>query len=78
MSVNYVSDSSGKKIAVQIPITDWQEIKNRYPDIDNIESELPQWQKNIIDKRLKEIENNPASVQDIEGLFEELDKEIES
>ncbi len=77
MSVNYVSDSSGETIAIQIPIDDWKKIKNKYPDVDDIDGDIPQWQKDMIDKRLKVIEDNPDSVQDIEGLFEELDKDME-
>ena len=76
MSVNYVSDSLGETIAVQIPISDWKKIKNKYPDVDDLSHDLPQWQKDMIDYRLKAIEQNPDSIQDIEGLFAELDKEI--
>ena len=77
MSVNYLSDSAGETIAVQISIDDWKKIKNKYPDVDDIDGDLPQWQKDMIDKRLKAIEDDPQSIMDIEGLFEELDKEIE-
>jgi hypothetical protein len=77
MSVNYVSDSAGETIAVQISINDWKRIKNKYPDIDSLDTDIPQWQKDLIDRRLKSIEEHPESVKDIEGLFEELDKEID-
>ncbi len=77
MSVNYLSDSAGETIAVQISIDDWKKIKNKYPDVDDLEGDLPQWQKDMIDRRLKAIENDPASIMDIDGLFKELDKEIE-
>lgn len=77
MPVNYVSDSVGETIAVQIPINDWKKIKDKYPDVDDLDGDLPQWQKDMIDRRMKAIEDDPASVMDIEGLFDELDKEIE-
>ncbi len=77
MSLNYLSDSAGETIAVQIPIDDWKKIKNKYPDVDDLEGDLPQWQKDMIDRRLKIIENDPQSILDIEGLFDELDKEID-
>lgn len=76
MPVNYVSDSLGETIAVQIPISDWKKIKNKYPDVDDLNHSLPQWQKDLIDKRLKTIEENPDSIKDIQDLFDELDKEI--
>ena len=74
MSVNYLSDSAGETIAVQIPIDEWKKIKDKYPDVDDLDGDLPQWQKDLIDNRLKEIENDPKSVMDIEGLFEELER----
>ena len=43
---------------------------------DHNDGNLPQWQKDMIDRRKKTIENDPDSVQDIKGLFEELDREI--
>ncbi|MCD6012080.1 MAG: putative addiction module component family protein [Flavipsychrobacter sp.] len=76
MSVNYLSDNRGETIAVQIPIEDWKKIKNKYPDVDDIDGELPQWQKDLIDKRLNAISQDPNSIQDIQGLFDELDKEV--
>jgi len=77
MPVNYLSDSAGETIAVQIPIDDWKKIKNKYPDVDDIDGDLPQWQKDMIDRRMKAMEEDPQSILDIDGLFEELDKEIE-
>ena len=77
MSVNYLSDSAGETIAVQIPIDDWKKIKNKYPDVDDIDGDLPQWQKDMIDRRMKATDEDPDTVRDIEGLFRELDKEIE-
>ena len=76
MSVNYVSDNSGATIAIQIPIEDWKRIKDKYPDIDASTDDVPEWQIRLMRERLRIIENDPESIQDIEGLFEELDKEI--
>lgn len=77
MSLNYVSDNNGATIAIQIPIEDWKRIKNKYPDIDDPNNDVPEWQMKLMEKRLKEIEKDPLSVQDISGLFEELDKELD-
>ncbi len=40
-----------------------------------IEEDLPQWQKDVIDKDLKEIADNPQYLRPISELFDELDKE---
>ncbi len=77
MSVNYVSDNSGATIAIQIPIEDWKRIKEKYPDIDSPEDGTPEWQMKLMKQRLKMIEKDPESIMDIDGLFEELDKEID-
>ncbi|OQP55963.1 hypothetical protein A4H97_20465 [Niastella yeongjuensis] len=75
MSVNYVSDNSGQTIAVQISIEDWKRIKNKYPDVDELDGPLPEWQKQLIDQRLAAIAQNPDRLHPIDELFSELDKE---
>ncbi len=73
MSLQYISDNSGHTTAVIIPIEEWNGIRSKYPGIDAIEGELPQWQKDMIDARLKEIAEHPERMQPIEELFAELD-----
>ena len=75
MSVNYVSDNSGQTIAVQISIEDWKRIKDKYPDVDELDGPLPEWQKQLIDQRLAAIDQNPDRLKPIDELFSELDKE---
>ncbi len=75
MSLQYIANNSGNKMAVVIPINDWNEIKNKYPDVETIEGELPQWQKQLIDTRLKIIGENPERLHPIEELFDELNTE---
>lgn len=74
-SINYVSDFNGVPIAVQIPIEEWSRIKNKYPEIDDLNNELPGWQRTLIDRRLAMIKEDPTSLRPIEGLLDELDKE---
>jgi len=74
MSVQYLSDEQGHITAVQLPIKEWELIKTKYPDISHLDTELPEWQKNIIDARLADIKNNPDRIRPISELFEELDK----
>jgi hypothetical protein len=75
MLLQYISDDSGHKTAVIIPIEQWNIIKTEYPDIESIEGDLPQWQKDLIDVRLKKIADNPECLRPIEELFEELDRD---
>ena len=75
MSLQYIADSSGHPTAVIIPINDWNGIRDKYPDVENIEGELPQWQKDLIDARLKEIADDPSCLHPIEDLFNDLDND---
>ena len=76
MNVQYISDNLGNKIAVVVAIEDWTLIKNNYPDIENLEDELPQGQKDLIDDRLEAIAKKPDRLKPIEGLFKELKRKI--
>ena len=73
MSVQYLSNKDGQITTVQIPINEWEVIKDKYPDIE-FDTSLPEWQKELIDNRLELINKNPQSVQSIEGLMKELDR----
>ncbi|MBO9572425.1 MAG: addiction module protein [Chitinophagaceae bacterium] len=75
MPINYVSDNKGATIAVQISIEDWKQIKNKYPDVDDLDKTIPEWQKKLIDQRLKAIAQDPSRLKPIDELFNELDKE---
>ena len=74
MSVQYLSNEKGHITAVQVPIKEWEMIKSKYPDIDGIGSALAQWQKDIIDARLDDLQKNPDRIRPISELMEELDK----
>ena len=70
MPVNYVSDNTGATIA------EWIRIKNKYPDVDDdFDNQLPGWQKELIDTRLRLIEEHPERLKPVEELFDELDNE---
>ncbi len=74
MSIQYVSNEKGKVTAVQLPIKEWERIKKQYPDIENIDAELPDWQKSLLDERLDAIAKDRHKVRPIEGLLAELDR----
>jgi hypothetical protein len=48
-------------------------IKSKYPDIE-LSISLPEWQIELIDKRLASIKENPESIRPITELLEELDR----
>lgn len=72
MNIQFISDNSGRKTAIQLPIEEWELIKKRYPDVENLVADIPDWQKDILDHRLSLIEQNPNSIRPINELFDEL------
>ena len=74
MRTQIIQDSSGLPTGVFIPIEDWENIKKHYPNIENVDQELPQWQKDILDIRLADL-NNPDKLEPIDELFKVLDSE---
>jgi len=76
MRTQIIQDHNGLPTGVFIPIEDWENIKMKYPDIDKINQDIPQWQKDILDKRLDDYKNNPDNFKPIEELFDILDQDI--
>ncbi|MGC4129778.1 MAG: addiction module protein [Bergeyella sp.] len=76
MKTQEIQDHNGVPTGVFIPIKEWEKIKSLYPDIDSLEDELPDWEKDFIDQRLEAIAKNPERLQPIEKLFEELNRKI--
>ena len=77
MSLQYLSDENGQIIAVQVPITDWEILRRKYPEIEASASDLPDWQKALIDSRLRAIEENPGRILPFDSLPAELDRNQE-
>lgn len=71
MSLQYLQDNNGTTTAVLIPIDEWKRITEKYNDLE----EIPQWQKNLIDDRLKHLEKNPQSVTSLEDFFTDIETE---
>ena len=65
-------DQQGQPMGVFIPMRTWDTIILQYPDIEAFNTDLPQWEKDFIDKRLEMIQNNPERLQPIEMLLETL------
>ncbi len=69
MSIKFLSDSLGTITDIVIPIDDWQEITNKYPDLTNLINDIPEWQKKLLNERLEFIKNHPDSLRPIEELL---------
>jgi hypothetical protein len=72
MKLSVLTDNAGKQTSVVIPMEDWMLIKRDYPDIEDITTEMPQWEKDLIDQRLDAIAQNPQRIQSGDALLDEL------
>jgi hypothetical protein len=52
---------------------DWNELRKRHPDADELEGDIPQWQKDILDHRMLLLKQNPEQVTSMEDFLKELD-----
>ncbi|CAN1536172.1 Conserved hypothetical protein CHP02574, addiction module [Flavobacteriaceae bacterium] len=78
MKLQYLSDNFGNKTAVVIPISDWEKITKKHKDlVEELEvPTIPEWHKDIIDKRLKDYKENPNNVTEFDSFCDELEKEL--
>lgn len=76
MRTQIIQDHNGLPTGVFIPIEEWENIKRKYPDIEKNNDDLPQWQKDVLDKRLDSYQNNPDNVLPLDTLFEILDQDV--
>ena len=72
MRTQIIQDYKGLPTGVFIPIEDWENLKKHYPNLENITDELPQWQKDILDIRLSDLDNSDK-IEPIDELYKALD-----
>ncbi len=72
MKTQIIQDHNGIPTGVFIPIEDWENLKKNYPNIEKVNEDLPQWQKDILDIRLADLNNN-EKIESIDELFKALD-----
>ena len=73
MSLQYITDEKGQTTGVFIPIQEWNSIKSRYKDIDQ---DIPDWHKEIIDQRMKSYKENPDQAMDFDLAMDEIEKDL--
>ena len=75
MKTQIIKDDNGRPTGVFIPIEQWERLKSMYPNIEKEDDDLPQWQKELLDLRLADI-NNPDKIENIAEFYKALDAEI--
>lgn len=74
MSLQYISDSTGKTTGVFIPITEWNELKAKYKGIEQEKITIPDWQINEVQKRLQDYKLDPEQGLDFEEAMIAIEK----
>jgi len=69
MTLQYITDDNGRRTAVQVPIEEWKAIQKQLAEKNPA---VPQWQKDLLDQRLKEAKENPESLLDFDAAMDEL------
>ena len=72
MRTQIIQDYKGLPTGVFIPIEDWENLKKHYPNLESINDELPQWQKDMLDIRLSDLDNYDK-IEPIDELYKALD-----
>ena len=67
-----LNDLQGMPMGVFIPMQAWKNIILQYPEIEEFDINIPQWEKDFIDERLTMVQQYPERLQPIEMLFETL------
>lgn len=75
MITQLIKGHDGLPAGVFIPIEDWNKLKSYFPNIEKVDEDLPQWQKDILDERLAEM-NNADKIKPVELLLKSFDEEI--
>ncbi len=76
MNLQYISDSKGQTTGVFIPIEEWNRLKEKYKDIEEEESDIPQWHKDIVSERMEAYNKNTNTALDFDSTMDDIEKEL--
>ena len=74
MNLQYISDNKGKTTGVFIPISEWNELKKKYKDIEQVN--IPNEQIEEVRKRLEDYKNNPEQALDFDAALGDIEKDL--
>jgi len=76
MSIQFITDSSGKNTGVYIPIEQWKRLKSKFRELEDEEVDIPEWHKEELDTRLESYSENPDDVIDAEAALKDIEKDL--
>lgn len=75
MNLQYISDNNGKTTGVFIPIQEWEGLKSKYKGLEE-EALIPEWHKDLVNKRLADYRENPNIIMDFDAAMDDIEKEL--
>jgi hypothetical protein len=76
MNLQYITDSNGQTTGVFIPIKEWNDLKDKFQDIDEDGATVPEWHKEIVRKRMELYKNDPGQAMDFDEALEDIEKTL--
>jgi len=77
MTVQYISDGSGKTAGVFIPIQQWNELKEKLRELSSWdEALLPTWHMSIVRERLDQHTAEPHLATDTDQALDDIDTQL--
>ena len=67
-----LKDQQGVPMGVFIPIQSWNNLLIHYPEIEVLDSDLPRWEKDLIDNRLGIAQHYSERLKPVEMLLDTL------
>lgn len=77
MNLQYILDGKGETTGVFIPIQEWLSLKEKFSDIDIEDTDIPEWHKDELDRRLEAIKNGDEQFQDYNEAIDDILKELD-
>lgn len=74
MSLQYISDATGAKTAVVIPIDECNKLKQVYQGIGSVETEIPHWQKETLKYR-RGLVSQQGELMPVDDFLKEMERE---
>jgi hypothetical protein len=76
MNLQYITDSNGQTTGVFIPIKEWNDLKDKFRDIDQEGTDVPEWHKEIVRKRMEHYKNDPGQAMDFDTAMDDIEKDL--
>jgi outer membrane lipoprotein-sorting protein len=72
--LQFIHDNKGNTTGIFIPIEEWQILKLKYTELQKEESsvELSDWQKNMLEDRLEDYNENSSQVEDFDAMLKDI------